>query len=494
MEYPSTRALRPVGRAVNEAVGELPQGTFNFGLYFHKWMYVVDEAPLRDDWKRPKAWHCTMSDETAVRKGGGRDNPDDICKPEPRLDNLDVSVALFNGQDNYLRAIAVLSDRTRGKWKEERKATPHHGSWDRVQANQFLAARHQALDACAAAFKSTGYELIRFDAEMLSPLVIGLGNEHPTEKGFRFDWTLGIPTIPATGVKGVVRLAWLVNRLNEKPKDEAADFWEKITGRWKAGDKPGESLLPEEARQLFGCGEIAKPEQAARRGKVIFLDVLPATLPRLKAEIMNCHYVDYLNKKPDDKGFRGPTEDQSPNPQKFWAVAREDDNGNPVRFVFRVLVHREVAGDPEARARLEAAIKAALAEHGLGAKTAIGHGRFLPVKGPEADNAASNDAAVSPPAGPPAPPPPDPAEICRQNVELFQKGLSPAHKLVNEVEGLVKRIRAMGDEATKKGCCQALLARVLEDKKRFKEARKANKAWLRGVLELATELGLDSEA
>jgi len=39
-----TKAIRPVSRAVNDALGfgKLPSGPFNFGLYFNKWMYVVD--------------------------------------------------------------------------------------------------------------------------------------------------------------------------------------------------------------------------------------------------------------------------------------------------------------------------------------------------------------------------------------------------------------------------------------------------------------------
>jgi CRISPR-associated protein Cmr6 len=186
-----------------------------------------------------------------------------------------------------------------------------------------------------------------------------LGNEHPTEKGFRFDWTLGLPVIPASSIKGVVRLAYLVNCLNELLTKEEA---EAFAGFLLSGK------LPELGQRIFGVGA----DQEARRGRVIFLDAYPAELPRLKAEIMNCHYPDYY------KGDRGPTEDQSPNPQKFWAVDTQGANGQPLQFIFRLLVHNSLANEASNLETLKKALDAALYDHGLGAKTAIGHGRFAP--------------------------------------------------------------------------------------------------------------------
>lgn len=119
--------------------------------------------------------------------------------------------------------------------------------------------------------------------------------------------------------------------------------------------------------KIFGIGG----EGDANRGRVIFLDVYPSTLPRLKAEIMNCHYPDYF------QGKRGPTEDQQPNPQKFWAIDPYlEDKVTPLTFVFRLLVHKDIASNQEYQTTLEDALRAALEDHGLGAKTAIGHGRF----------------------------------------------------------------------------------------------------------------------
>jgi CRISPR-associated protein Cmr6 len=302
---------------VQTVLGSLPQGAFNFGLYFQKWFYVDS-----DNWKCPT--------------GKKRDRVDTGFS---LLDNQDASIKFFNGN-------GVDFERMTYKW-------------DVKTIQEQLQGKHQDLIACAMAFKELGYEEIYYEVPLKTPLVLGLGNEHPTEKGFRFDWTLGIPYIPATGIKGVVRLAYLVNQLNKfDDETEAAAFWADITNK--------KEKIPLEAQHLFGAGG----EQEARRGGVIFLDAYPATLPRLKPEIMNCHYPEYM------QGKRGPTEDQQLNPQKFWAIDIKDHNNNPVKFVFRLLIHPDLANNKSYKDGLLQALTSALEEHGLGAKTAIGHGRF----------------------------------------------------------------------------------------------------------------------
>jgi len=249
-------------------------------------------------------------------------------------------------------------------------------------------AKHHALEDAAQAFRNLGYEYYCLEYSLETPLTLGLGDEHPTEKGFRFDWTLGIPFIPASSLKGVVRLAWLVSHLNNLPSlKEAEDFCQKLTN-----DKLEEAKrLPEGALALFGCGG-----DESRRGRVIFLDAYPTELPRLKAEIMTCHYRDYY------EGKRGPTEDQQPNPQKFWAVDPflDEARKQPLTFFFRLLVAPEIARDAAQKEKLLQALEAALRKHGLGAKTAIGHGRFLPGKtSPPTPATKESKGPERPPAG-----------------------------------------------------------------------------------------------
>lgn len=333
MESHSTVTLRPICQRVNDTIGNLPTGPFNFGLYFNKWFYVVDgNARPPKGLKKKSRWSCPTSVDSVLERR--HEVHPQQCK---LLDNLNTSLVLFNGAS-----------------REDK--------WDRRQAEQMLSARHVSLAYYCESFRKLGYWHETRKVGLSSPLIVGLGNEHPSEKGFRFDWTLGIPMIPSSSIKGVVRLAFLVNRLNsfEDPDDPSLlEFCYNI-------QKDG--TFPEPARSIFGSGG----DERSNRGKVIFLDAYPEKLPRLKAEIMNCHYPDYLN-----KGTRGPTEDQDPNPQRYWAVDPNiDDKGTKVSFVFRFLIHKDIANDQDKFRQLFEAVHSALGDHGLGAKTAIGHGRF----------------------------------------------------------------------------------------------------------------------
>ena len=270
---------------------------FNFGLYFNKWLWVVPEN-LGFEYKfqaKPKKKVLTKREE---REGYQADK---ILAHYERLKN---------------------------------------------NLNKFLTNRHEAIDTICQAFKKLGYEALDKTYKLKTSLIIGLGNAHPTERGFTFHWTLGIPYIPAESIKGVVRLAYLVNKAQQEP-----NFFE----HWAKEDEAFWAYLAE----LFGRVE---KEKSTQRGKVIFLDALPVGPPTLTLEITTCHYPDYYG------GKRGPTEDQNPNPLPFLAVAP----GALFRFVFLM----DEALNKEVKEKFVKAFEAALSDHGFGAKTALGHGRF----------------------------------------------------------------------------------------------------------------------
>lgn len=364
-----TPALRPVSFRVNQVIGDYPDGPFNFGLYYNKWFYVVDVVP-DDGWKRPKKWSCPSEDETDVVK------KDETCEPNVKLDNLCVAISLFNASQTYKRKKAV--QRNNGKYKEEIKDQQINGRFDRERLNELLKERHRRLDACMESMRKEGYTPLVIKARLLSTFITGLGGEHPTEKGFRFEWTLGIPYIPSSSIKGVVRYAFIMSQLEQiacRDSSEADRLWKQIVD----GDLP-----MEEARRVFGAQKEQKEQKEkekqgdnnvamdAHRGGVIFLDAYPEVLPCMTMEIMNCHYPDYYQKG----NQRGPTEDQNPNPQKFMAVDPyyiENQMKKPVHFIFRFLISK---GAMPYRNYVEQAVGFALEMYGLGAKTAVGHGLF----------------------------------------------------------------------------------------------------------------------
>ena len=360
-----TQGIRPVSKMVNEVLGTgaLPSGPFNFGLYFNKWMFVIDGRFMEGS-SSGKGWACCGSDETKTVR-----NRQKMCDPNLLLDNFDNTICLFNNQKVYSRKMPIMRRNRDGSvsYSEDDGPISISKMWERGKAISLLKAKHASHISCSAAYRKQGYEMKTFRAYLLSSLVIGLGNDHPTEKGFLFDWTLGVPYLPASGIKGMVRLAYLVNRLNEMDKSEAEGFWKRITN----------GVLDADAERIFGCEEMPKEGQQGRRGQIVFLDAYPEELPFLAPEIMNCHYKDYLNSRPEDPNHRGPSEDQQPNPQKYWAVSPwlDDHCTKPLHFVFRVLVPKELAED-EFYERFRAAFEDALSTHGLGAKTAVGHGHF----------------------------------------------------------------------------------------------------------------------
>ena len=62
---------------------------------------------------------------------------------------------------------------------------------------------------------SQSFELNEINAQLISPMILGLGSGHPTEKGITLDRNTGVPYIPASIIKGVCRTAANILNLND---------------------------------------------------------------------------------------------------------------------------------------------------------------------------------------------------------------------------------------------------------------------------------------
>lgn len=185
-----------------------------------------------------------------------------------------------------------------------------------------------------------------------SVFVTGLGREHPVENGFLWHHTLGVPYLPGSSVKGMVR-AWIEQWADEKNKEEK-----------------------EEIARIFGPKQ---PTEQPQVGAVVFLDAIPLDKVRLKADIMTPHYGEYYQNKGRPKA---PGDWISPVPIPFLAVKEE------TTFHFAIVPRRQScletpAGSGESRGghRSDCEIvigwlKDALEWIGAGAKTAVGYGRM----------------------------------------------------------------------------------------------------------------------
>lgn len=165
------------------------------------------------------------------------------------------------------------------------------------------------------------------------PFVTGLGRNHPVENGFAWHHTLGVPYLPGSSIKGVVR-SWAASWISQPESDISRIFG------------------PRDSR-----------DQAV--GSVIFLDAIPIKPVQLKMDIITPHYGPYYQEG------KTPGDWHSPIPIPFLSV---DSNQE---FVFGLMPRRlSNPDDNEDCSKAKGWLNDALRDLGGGAKTAIGYGRF----------------------------------------------------------------------------------------------------------------------
>lgn len=174
-------------------------------------------------------------------------------------------------------------------------------------------------------------------------LVSGLGSTHPLETGFIWHRTLGVPYLPGSSVKGMMR-AWLTHWIRDA----------------------------ERADTLFGdSGDTGM-------GRLIVFDAIPMDKVILEVDIMNPHYSDYYK----DPERNLPADYGMPSPVNFLVVAPGQ------RFEFALAPVSERCTDEDLSDGIEL-LKQALSTIGCGAKTAVGYGVFRDFR----DTTSANFAA-----------------------------------------------------------------------------------------------------
>jgi hypothetical protein len=121
--------------------------------------------------------------------------------PDKLLDQ--ASLALRFGM--YLRLWDVNQ---RGEWqvRGENKSPALRQAAVLTATDKRIIRELEHRQHAVAALIETG-ALMRVEAVAVAPFTTGLGNEHPLENGFAFLSPYGLPYLPGSGVKGVVRQA-----------------------------------------------------------------------------------------------------------------------------------------------------------------------------------------------------------------------------------------------------------------------------------------------
>lgn len=176
--------------------------------------------------------------------------------------------------------------------------------------------------------------------------VTGLGNPHPLENGFLWHHTLGLPYLPGSAVKGLVR-ALVETAYHGEDRDAVLKRW-------------------------FGTVTKEPTEVPEQSGQFIFLDALPTKPCDVQPEVMTPHMGKWY-----EKGDRTPlAKDTQPGDWHSpvpvgYLVARN------LSLQFAILPRANVAHEPgiqDELANVWEALDKALEWMGAGAKTAIGFG------------------------------------------------------------------------------------------------------------------------
>lgn len=231
-------------------------------------------------------------------------------------------------------------------WLESTKAySAEKHTLDRYRQRQAqLAEHHQAVHLCV---------------ESTSALVSGMGNNNPTENGMTWHHTLGLPYLPGSSLKGILR-NWLSEWNKQDDKLIKLLFGSQPSGKDDSSNNDGNTI-------------------DSQLGGLVFLDALPSEKPTLGMDIMTPHYGDWYLKGHELK--KDPYQNQGAN-----RIPAGWHNPTPIPFLVVEKIKLDIYILPGSRldqskwqplhTQLANEMASALQTIGAGAKTAVGYGRF----------------------------------------------------------------------------------------------------------------------
>lgn len=327
-----------------------------FGLLFPIWISVEDQ------WKE--------FEKKKEKESKGRSNHRPITDLCNRLGDAALNAAVNEG------LITTLWNKYRPGVSDDQTA-----SWDfdfvedvggyNAGISHAFRLRQSLIVESIRQNCSVGCSVLELSGRTTAPFTTGLGNEHPLENGFSFLNPHGVPYLPGSGVKGVLRRAAQELMAIE---GSAWNKWETApAGKVSIG---GNELELSAIDVLYGR-EPDRGESDHLRGVLSFWDVVPEVAGnRLRVDVMTPHQSHYyfnISSK-DAGGSSAPHDSGQPNPITFLTLP----SGSI--FDFRIVC------DLQRLARLsqdllscwedlvKEALKYAFEWLGFGAKTAVGYG------------------------------------------------------------------------------------------------------------------------
>lgn len=186
-------------------------------------------------------------------------------------------------------------------------------------------------------WKAALKDAVFLEATTRTPLAIGLGNSSPLENGLTLHHTYGVPYLPGSALKGLLRRA-------------AARF----------------GLSESEKAVLLGEGPDLKQKKPGNAAYLVYWDgwLDPASAQPFQRDVITVHHPDYYS----TGGQVWPTDFDDPNPVAFLSVKPG------VKFHIPITCPAENARDwPHKAAEM---LQWGLEHLGLGGKTNAGYGYF----------------------------------------------------------------------------------------------------------------------
>lgn len=321
-----------------------------------------------------------LKDGELEKKQRGEFNTFDTRLPQDTAEKLlFLSMKGDNAIDNFAlklnRSVNFQEDKGIQKpmlYRQNRLEIKYHFSRDLIKSCLARQARH--VDSLYGDKKESCSSL---SLPIQNRLIHGLGNASVFETSMTLHHVYGIPYLPASSIKGIVR-SWVIRNC----------FWKEEAGNGKRSKASEEAAMQDPLFvYIFGkdtTGQDKEPQQ----GNIIFFDSFPQSPPVIEPDIMNVHYPKYY------RGEGVPVDYDSPNPIPFLTVGKCDTNGKPLHFKFYVACKeretRQMTG-PMIRGELSYMstvlevivywLTDALTSHGIGAKTAVGYGYMKSVDG-----------------------------------------------------------------------------------------------------------------
>jgi CRISPR-associated protein Cmr6 len=214
----------------------------------------------------------------------------------------------------------------RGQQRQEREVQYENKSAALSEAKALGKADKDAMQALLArqshlAQSLPSAYLLRLEAQAVAPFTTGLGNEHPLENGFSFMWPYGLPYLPGSGVKGVLRKA--AQELADGLWGDSRGWSEQPSYEINVGTQQQPRWIKVSMIDVLFGREPPRGDGDHVRGALTFWDVIPQIAgDSLLVEIMTPHQTHYYQQKKEKKtgDSVSPHDSGQPNPIYFLTV------------------------------------------------------------------------------------------------------------------------------------------------------------------------------